>query len=229
MGRIVTIKETRLLAKSKTRSIFQSTMMIKKVLVVHHETSLPVFEKDVDMASGIDPSIVSGVLQAISTIGMEMIGAATGIKRIEYYGFVITSAYSGNYTVYVFSETELEKEFEEGVSNIARWFDLIFGYDSAQWDGSMDIFNEYKASIEEKISEELYLWLMYPMSVSENAIEESESLAIIEQEIISFISKEGKTSMVLILDKLDNFEDEDIIEAIFRLTDSNLVITNNSD
>ncbi|MCG3220746.1 MAG: hypothetical protein H7641_05140, partial [Candidatus Heimdallarchaeota archaeon] len=118
---------------------------------------------------------------------------------------------------------------EEGVSNIAQWFDLIFGYDSAQWDGSMDIFNEYKASIEEKISEELYLWLMYPMSVSENAIEESESLAIIEQEIISFISKEGKTSMVFILDKLDNFEDEDLIEAIFRLTDSNLVITNNSD
>ena len=204
-------------------------MMIKKILVVHHETSLPIYEKDVDLSSTIDPSIVTGVLQAISTIGMEMMGAATGIKRIEYYGFVITSAYSGNYTVYVFSETELEDEFSEGVTNIARWFDLIFGYDSAQWDGSMDIFNEYKSSIEEKISEELYLWLIYPLTVEEIIQSQFDSLPAIEREIVSFIRQQGKSSLMLILDVLDQFEDEEILEAIFKLTDLGIISKNNSD
>jgi hypothetical protein len=228
-GRMQASREARFQAKSKARSIFQSAMMIKKILVVHHETSLPIYEKDVDLSSTIDPSIVTGVLQAISTIGMEMMGAATGIKRIEYYGFVITSAYSGNYTVYVFSETELDDEFSEGVTNIARWFDLIFGYDSAQWDGSMDIFNEYKSSIEEKIGEELYLWLIYPLSVGDITQSQKDSLSEMEREIVSFIQQKGTVSLMLILDVLEQFEDEEIIEIIFKLTDLGIILKSNSD
>ena len=216
-------------AKEKVRHIFQSAMMVKKILVVHQETSLPVYEKDVLVHSDLDPSIISGVLQAISTIGMEMMGAATGIKRIEYYGFTVTSAYSGAYTIYVFSETELADEFEEGVRNIARWFDLIFGYDSLKWDGSMDVFNEYKNSINEKITEELYLWLLYPLSVREQILEQLNTYGTMDKEILSFIYEKGNISLIHIMDELTDFEKEDILYAVFNLVNSGVIITKTED
>ena len=216
-------------AKEKIRNIFQSAMMIRKILVVHQETSLPVYEKDVLVQSELDPSIISGVLQAISTIGMEMMGAATGIKRIEYYGFTVTSAYSGAYTIYVFSETELADEFEVGVRNIARWFDLIFGYDSLKWDGSMNVFNEYKNSIDEKITEELYLWLLYPLSVKEQILEQLNTFGTIEKEILSFIYEKGNISLIHIMDELTDFDKEDILYSVFNLVNSGVILTRTND
>jgi hypothetical protein len=93
----------------------------------------------------------------------------------------------------------------------------------------MDIFNEYKNSIEEKISEELYLWLIYPLSAPEGAPEVLNTLSPIEKEIISFINQQGKSSVVFLMDKLKNYEDEDILEAVFKLMKSNLVIPHNND
>ena len=216
-------------AKERIRNIYQSAMMIKKILVVHQETSLPVYEKEVLMHSELDPSIISGVLQAISTIGMEMMGAATGIKRIEYYGFTVTSAYSGAYIIYVFSETELVDEFEEGVRNIARWFDLIFGYDSLKWDGSMNVFNEYKSSIDEKISDELYLWLLYPLSVGEQILNQLSNYGTIDKEILSFIYEKGKVSLIHIMDEIIDFDKEDILYSVFNLVNSGVIQTSTND
>ena len=228
LKRLTSARATKLEARKKVRSIFQSTMMIKKVIVVHHETSLPIFEKDVDINAIVDPSIITGVLQAISTIGTEMMGAPTGVKRIEYYGFEIISAYSGAYTVYVFSETELEPEFEKGVDNIALWFNLIFGYDSANWDGSMDIYNEYKSSIEEKVSKELFLWLLYPIFIPDKELDTS-SLKRIEREIITAICQEANTTVMKLMDILDEYEHEEILYHLFNLVESENVITTYTD
>lgn len=221
-------KDVRLKSRSRARAIFQSTMMIKKVIVVHHETSLPIFEKDVDKNAIVDPSIITGVLQAISSIGTEMIGAPTGVKKIEYYGFVVTSAYSGAYTVYVFSETEIEPEFETGVDNIARWFDLIFGYDSAQWDGSMDIYNEYRISIEEKISEELFLWMLFPIHVPDKEMDLN-ILNQVEKEILEAITQNANMTVIKLVDQLDKYDSEEVIYHLFNLVDSEHIITSYTD
>lgn len=215
--------------KSKARAIFQSAFMIKRILVVHHETSSPIYEYSLDDRAELDPSIISGVLQAISSIGAEMSGARTGIKKIEYYNFVVTSASSGAYTSYIFSDTELEVEFEQGLDNLVRWFDVIFGYEGSKWEGSMDIFNEYKESINEKVVEELFLWFMFPLQVAPQIIENLNKLKTIDQEIVSFIKGKGKATTAVILDQLDEYSNEEILDRIMTLVKEEKLKTNNSD
>ncbi len=215
--------------RSKARALFQSAFMIKRILVVHHETSSPIYEYSLDDRAELDPSIISGVLQAISSIGAEMSGARTGVKKIEYYNFVVTSASSGAYTSYIFSDTELEVEFEQGLDNLVKWFDVIFGYEGAQWEGSMDIFNEYKASINEKVVEELFLWFMFPLLVPPQTLENLNKLKTIDQEIVSFINGKGKATSALIMDQLDEYSNEEILERIMVLVKEEKLKTNNND
>ncbi|MHA1201851.1 MAG: hypothetical protein ACTSQ4_04950 [Candidatus Heimdallarchaeaceae archaeon] len=215
--------------KSKARAIYQSAFMIKRIIVVHHETSSPIYEYNLDDRAELDPSIISGVLQAISSIGAEMSGARTGVKKIEYYNFVVSSASSGAYTAYVFSDTELEVEFEEGLFNLVKWFDVIFGYEGAQWEGSMDVFNEYRSSINEKVVEELFLWLMFPLKVDPQTVENLNTLKTIDQEIISFINSKGKATPALITDQLDEYSNEEILERIMVLVKEEKLTTNNND
>ncbi|MCK4896091.1 MAG: hypothetical protein KAS47_04735, partial [Candidatus Heimdallarchaeota archaeon] len=214
---------------SKARAIYQSAFMIKRILVVHHETSSPIYEYSLDERAELDPSIISGVLQAISSIGAEMSGARTGVKKIEYYNFVVTSASSGAYTSYIFSDTELEVEFEQGLDNLVKWFDVIFGYEGAQWEGSMDIFNEYKVSINEKVVEELFLWFMFPLQIAPQTVENLNKLKTIDQEIISFINGKGKATPALIMDQLDEYSNEEILERIMILVKEEKLKTNKND
>ncbi len=215
--------------KEKARNLFQSAFMIRKILVVHHETSLPVYEMSMEENIGLDSSMITGVLQAISSIGMEMIGAPTGVKKIEYYGFVVTSAYSGAYTSYVFSETELDPEIVKGVSNLAKWFDVIFGYDSEQWDGSMDLFNEYKDTINEKVFQELYLWLVYPIELAPDTMRKYESFSPINKMIVDFINSKEKTTVMVLLDNINDFDDEVILSNIIELVKKEMIITHTND
>ncbi|MCK4973551.1 MAG: hypothetical protein KAS52_09525, partial [Candidatus Heimdallarchaeota archaeon] len=214
---------------SKARAIYQSAFMIKRILVVHHETSSPIYEYSLDERAELDPSIISGVLQAISSIGAEMSGARTGVKKIEYYNFVVTSASSGAYTSYIFSDTELEVEFEQGLDNLVKWFDVIFGYEGAQWEGSMDIFNEYKVSINEKVVEELFLWFMFPLQIAPQTVENLNKLKTIDQEIVSFINGKGKATPALIMDQLDEYSNEEILERIMILVKEEKLKTNKND
>ncbi len=208
----------------KARNIFQSVMMIKKILIVHQETSLPVFDLNVYEDVDFDPSMVSGVLQAISSIGTEMIKAPTGVKKIEYYGFVVTSGYSGVYTVYIFSETELCIEMVEGISNIAQWFDIIFGYDGTKWDGSMELYHDYENQIREKVAEELFLWLLYPLELVSGVSEKLESMKEIDKVLIKFLKNKGASSVIQITDQVQEYEDEEIIRSIIRMKDEQKLI-----
>ena len=116
------------------RDIYQTVFMIQKVLIVHQETSLPVFEKDVENTVPFEASMIAGILQAISSIGKEMIGRPTGFKKLQFHGFVITGSYFDGFSLYVFSETELIKEIEEGMQKMIRWFSLTFRSRKDNWD-----------------------------------------------------------------------------------------------
>ncbi|MCG3221404.1 MAG: hypothetical protein H7641_08485 [Candidatus Heimdallarchaeota archaeon] len=211
--------------KGKAREIFQSVFMVRKIIVVHHETSLPVFEQDFYENSSIDTSIVTGVLQAVSSIGKEITGSPTSIKKIEFHGFVVTNAFSGDYSVYLFSERDIHEALADGVQHIAKWFDVIFGYDSAQWDGSMDLFNEYKNTIREKICKELFLWFLYPLSVSNLDSEQIKSLKPVEKEIISYIKPREKATTMILMDQLSIYTNGELLETLVELVNSNILLT----
>ncbi|MHA1225012.1 MAG: hypothetical protein ACTSP3_17520, partial [Candidatus Heimdallarchaeaceae archaeon] len=166
--------------------------------------------------------------QAISTIGMEISGAPTSIKKIEYYGFSIFSAYNGAYTTYLFADTDIDIIIARGVENISKWFNVTFGFTNTKWDGSMDIFSEYEETIIKKMSEELYLWMLYPIQVSSEVMQKIDEFDNLEKEILSFIHNKGKVTLVLLLDKLKHYEDEVVLEKIIKFHKENLIITTNS-
>ncbi|MEE9409417.1 MAG: hypothetical protein V3V41_00635, partial [Candidatus Heimdallarchaeota archaeon] len=228
-SRLQTRRQTQITQKSKVRDIYQATYMIKRLLIVHHETSSPVFEINMDERMVIDPSIISGVLQAISSIGQEMVGARTGIRKIEYYGFVITSASSGAYTVYLFSDTELVKELDDGIQRIANWFDVIFGYEGVNWQGSMDIFKDYHDNIMERVSDELYLWVLYPLEVTSKGLADIAELDTVSQKIITFVDSKAKASPAVIMDQLTEYEKETLLTKLFSLVDNEYLKKNISD
>jgi hypothetical protein len=221
-----TIKQAEL---DRARSIFQSVFMIKKVLIVHQSTSLPVFELDLEADSALDSTLISGVLGAISSIGHEISGAPTGIKRIEYYNFEVTRAFSGTHTVYLFSDSVVNMDIINGLSNIANWFDITFGHQTSKWDGSMTLFHEFRETIREKIVDELYLWLLYTVKLTAEELDLDIKLSREEKRIIGFLKIYEKPSIVLLLDKLDDFSDESIILGLINLKQKGMIVTQNSD
>ncbi len=227
--RLANRKEQKIVQKSRIRELYQAVFMIKRLLVVHHETSSPVFEFDIDTRVNIDPSIISGVLQAISTIGQEMVGARTGVRKIEYYGFVITTGSSGAYTAYLFSDAELVPELEEGLQNLVTWFDVIFGYEGINWQGSMDIFKEYHSNIMEKIVEDLDLWLLYPVELAPKGLEKIDELDSISRQIVLFLEKRGKASAALIIDQMKQYEKEEVLSVLFSLVENEYLKRNITD
>ena len=88
--------------------------------------------------------------------------------------------------------------------------------------------DEIKETLE-KINEELYLWLLYPLSVRDQVLEKLETLGTIEKEIISFIYEKGSITLVQIMDQLDDFDKEDILFSVFNLVNSNLILTKLND
>jgi hypothetical protein len=230
MGNILAVTESCLTKwKGCAKEIFQSVFMIRKLIVVHHETSIPVFEQNYYENSSMDTSIIAGVLNAITSIGKEMIGAPTSIKKIEFHGFVVVSAVCGAYSVYLFSERDLHESLVEGVNRIAKWFDLIFGYDGAQWDGSMDLFNKYNNSIQEKICKELFLWFIYSIQISDVNPDKIKSFGIVEKEIYSYIKERREISCVVLLDQISIFTTGELLEGLFNLVETGLISTNYCD
>lgn len=208
----------------RARNIFQSVILTKKILIVHHQTSLPVFYLDLEAKSELDSALVSGILEAISSIGTEISGSPSGIKKIEYYDFEVSRAYSGAFAIYLFSDNLVCNEIFDGLSNIINWFDITFSHQSVGWDGSMNIFTEFQELIEEKISEEIYLWLLYSIELSSEGLDFSRKLSKIDKEIIGFLTTNGKTSVAVILDRLEKYEKEEILVALFILFEEGRIV-----
>ena len=214
---------------NRLRDIYQTVFMIQKVLIVHQETSLPVFEKDVEHTVPFEASMIAGILQAISSIGQEMIGRPTGFKKLQFHGFVVTGSYFNGFSIYTFSETELIKEIEEGMQKVIRWFSITFGSRKENWDGTMDIYNINKAIIESKISQYLFLWLLYPFQVSTNQQLDKENMSMLGKVIFERINKNIRCTAAHLLDHFKQYDEEKILCEIISLEDKGYIVSSYND
>ncbi|MHA1156406.1 MAG: hypothetical protein ACTSQK_09885, partial [Candidatus Heimdallarchaeota archaeon] len=221
--------ETDYQPNNKLRDIYQTVFMLQKVLIVHQETSLPVFEKDIENTVPYDAAMIAGVLQAISSIGQEMIGRPTGFKKLQYHGFEVTGSYFNGFTIYVFSETELVKEIEKGMQDLIKWFSKTFNSKKDNWDGSLDVFKISRAIIESKISQNLFIWLLYPFKTSKDQNIERENLSVLGKQIFECIEKDKKFSAALILDHFKIYDEEEILFEIFNLVINGYIETTSND
>ena len=229
MTEILGISDRDHYAHGKLRELYQSVFMIHKVIIVHHETSLPVFEKDLASTVSLESSMITSILQAISTIGQEMIGIPTGFKKLEFHGFVVTGAYNNGFSVYVFSETDLVDEVKEGMNDLIKWFSDTFCSLKDDWNGSLDVFKMSREIINTKISQNLFLWLLYPLKVSRDPSLEKGLLSTIGKYLLKCIEININCSTTRILDEFNEHDEEVVLLELFNLVVEGYVETTADD
>ncbi|MCK5304923.1 MAG: hypothetical protein KAJ72_06715, partial [Candidatus Heimdallarchaeota archaeon] len=147
-------------------SLFENILSLRKLLFIHNETSLPVFEYDIEYKKTVDTSLITGFLSVVASMGKQIGGIGTGgIKKLEYRNFVVNTASSDQYSVFLFSSEELNGELSSRLFDLIMWFEYTFSIEGV-WDGKMDSYVEKKNLIQDKIAESLYIWLFFPLQVN---------------------------------------------------------------
>ncbi|UJG44859.1 MAG: hypothetical protein K9W46_06660 [Candidatus Heimdallarchaeum endolithica] len=110
-------------------NILQSVTSMKKVLIVHKDTSSPVYELDLGSDMRVSSALVTGFLQAVSTMAKEITGKDKDVvKKLDYGDFIVTSAGTKNYITYIFSDKELSEDITSGLKEFVKYFERRFAH-----------------------------------------------------------------------------------------------------
>ncbi len=214
-------------SKSAVVGLLDSVLAMRKIIFVHSETSLPVFELDIGGVHVIDSALVSGFLSVVETMGKTLGGSDTGeIRRLEYRNFVVTGASSETYTVFLFSSDELIKDFQTRLFDLIMWFEYSFKIKDKVWDGKKEMFIARKKLIDDKVAESLYFWIYFPLKFNTQKSKEIKKLDKMEQKIAEFGKKKGEVTISSLLQRYSDYEIEDTLTAVFGLVNKGILIRN---
>ncbi len=209
---------------TRTYNFYEGVLSITKLIVVHRVTSLPVYEMDLGSEIDVDPSLISGFLSAVSSVGSEMRGDKSGgVRRVQYKEFQVTASQSGFFTLYTFSESELNEEIEQKLTLISDWFDMMFPQIDADWDGSTEPFRLNLKGITEKIMKEIHLWIFYPFRVSHYKNKEIEEMSGIRKRMIDYIGESDTITISRLFDDFDDIKLEQGLPIVFELIENNIL------
>ncbi|MBY9001857.1 MAG: hypothetical protein KGD64_13140, partial [Candidatus Heimdallarchaeota archaeon] len=210
----------------KISKILTSVLSLRKVIVVHNETGLPLYEWDLGGAMTVDSSLVSGFLQAVSGMGGEISGGeAQAVRKIDYGQFCVTSASTEDLTTYLFSTGDISIDVEEGIASFNKWFNKKFqGTLGEQWDGITDVFEQASRVIIDRLSEDLFIWTLYPLSV--NPIKEKDTLKLdsFSQKLYKFIKDYKEVTISVSLEYFNKSPVEETLSKLFELVDSSFLL-----
>ncbi|MHA1668675.1 MAG: hypothetical protein ACTSUR_08460 [Candidatus Heimdallarchaeaceae archaeon] len=210
----------------KISKIVTSVLSMRKIIVVHNETGLPIYEWDLGGEISVDSSLVSGFLQAVSGMGGEISGgAAEAVRKIDYGQFVVTSASAEHITSYLFSTGDISADVEQGLSKFIEWFETKFKSTiGGAWDGKTDVFQENARAIVDTLSEELFIWTLHPLTV--NVVKEKEvaKLDSLSQRIYKFIKDYNEVSISVALEFFNKNPMEEVLSKIFELVDNTFLL-----
>lgn len=209
--------------------ILQDVFMIRKILVVQHEQCLPIFEMDLNSQVQLDPSIICDILENQDPLQVETIGTIENIRLIKYYGFVVYCASYKAFSAYLFCERELLSDLGLKTENLVQWFDLFFGFDSAEGDYSKEFSDFYKMSILDKVTHLFSLWLLYPLEIDLTQLAKIESESKLLRDILAHFAEHKQTSIMRMMNELDNYTHRELLTLIFKLVEKEFIITATSD
>ncbi len=205
-------------------NFYEGILSVTKLIIVHSATSLPVYEMDLGSEITLDPSLITGFLSAVSSVGGEMKGDKTAsVKRVEYMDFQVTASKSGQFTLYTFSEAELNEEIEKKLTVISDWFAMLFSNIPEDWDGSTEPFRLNLQGITEKIMKEIHLWIFYPFRVAPNKTIEIEQMSGLRKKLINYIQEIDNITISRLFDDIDYITFEQGLPVIFELIESNIL------
>ncbi len=180
---------------------------------------------DLGSEISLDPSLITGFLTAIASMGVELRDDKAGsIRRLQYKNFSITGSESGQFTLYTFSETDLNEEIEGQLTVISEWFAKMFNSVTEEWDGSTEVFRINLQGITEKIMKEIYLWIFYPFTVSPYKQAEIKEFNGLQKRLIEYIVDGDNVTISRIFDELDDIRIEKGLPIIFEFIEKGILI-----
>ena len=205
--------------------LYENVLSITKLIIVHKATGLPVYEMDLGSEISLDPSLITGFLTAIASMGVELRDDKAGsIRRLQYKNFSITGSESGQFTLYTFSETDLNEEIEGQLTVISKWFAKMFSNVTEEWDGSTEAFRINLQGITEKIMKEIHLWIFYPFTVSPYKQIEIEEFNGLRKRLVEYITNGDNITISRIFDELDDVKIEKGLPIIFEFIEAGILI-----
>lgn len=210
--------------KSKVVGLLDSVLAMKKVLILHTETSLPVFEVDIGEKSAVESTLVSGFLAAVTQMGRTISGTEAGeIRKLEYRNFVVSSARSETYTIYLFTAEDIIKEVQAKLFDIIMWFEYSFQIKEVIWDGRIEMFQEKKHLVQDKVADSLYVWLYFPLRFNQAKTGEIKKLDKNDLRIALYMKKKEQAAVSELLTKNQDSPMEETLTSVFRLVNKGIL------
>ncbi len=209
----------------KISKILTSVLAMRKVIIVHKETGLPVYEWDLGGEIAVDSTLVTGFLAAVSGMGSEISGGAAGsVKKLDYGQFVVSSSAKDCICVYLFSTTDVSVDVETGLANFVEWFEKRFQPILHDWNGVTDDFQKNSRQIMDTLSEELFVWTLHPLSV--NTLKEKEVVKLnpLSQRIYKFIKDYKEVTISVALEYFNKIPLEETLSTLFNLVDNKFLL-----
>ncbi|MCG3258080.1 MAG: hypothetical protein KAU62_18375 [Candidatus Heimdallarchaeota archaeon] len=209
----------------KISKILTSVISMRKVIIVHTETGLPIYEWDLGGDISVDSSLVTGFLQAVSGMGSEISGGQTGaIKKLDYGQFVVSSASKDCICAYLFSTSEVSIDVETGLSNFVEWFEKRFQSVLHEWGGVTDEFTTNSRQIIDTLSEELFIWTLHPLSINTLKEKEAQKLNTFSQKIFNFIKDYKEVTISVALEYFNKTPLEETLSTLFNMIDEKYLL-----
>ncbi|MHA1592963.1 MAG: hypothetical protein ACTSUP_10910, partial [Candidatus Heimdallarchaeaceae archaeon] len=199
---------------------------LRKVIVVHNETGLPIYEWDLGETMTVDSSLVSGFLQAVSGMGGEISGGeAQAVRKIDYGQFCVSSASTDDLTTYLFSTGDISVDVEEGLASFIKWFGKKFkGTLEGQWDGVTDVFEQATRVIIDRLSEDLFIWTLHPLTVNPMKEKDVAKLDSFSQKLYKFIKDYKEVTISVALEYFNKSPIEETLTKLFELVDNTFIL-----
>ncbi len=207
--------------KAKIVGLLDSVLSMKKILFIHSETSLPVYDLDIGEKTEVDTTLISGFLSVVGQMGKTIGGSDTGdIRKLEYRNFVVNGVSSENYTVFLFTTSDIIKEFTAKLFDLVMWFNYTFPINQEAWDGNKETYVKNKRLIEDKIADSLYLWIYFPLEVNPRKESEVKKLKEVNPKIVAFIKKKKQITLSTLITKFQEQSLEAVLTSFFTMVNS---------
>ena len=183
------IKRNKRRYREKIFNKYMDVLNLNYVMVSDKLSGLNIYEQ---MISGkeMNPTLLSGFLQAISSFGLELTGSEDQSQtiRLEYQKSKILMSDFKNYRLINVFEENPSKEFMDSIEPLSQDIDKYFGKLLKNFDGETTRF----AGIKELLERHLQISLVYPLKVviTDNTKLKSEEKSLVYQ-AINFMKKKN--------------------------------------
>jgi len=250
---ILSLRTYVFLPKKKKRSLelqqriqsFKDVWNIQAFLLIHKESGLPIYQKNISIFKNQDETIISGFIQAISIFSESVVGGDTLVNKTKEtqdkylknvfelnfkYFYLLVCEY-GTTRAIVVTKEKSSNRLRKQLYLLAVAINVKFSEKLAHFKGVINVFTD---GIDVLLNQYLFLYYYESFSLTNNElyfrkIKNSGDLSIMETRIINVILSEFRSEKIFQLNTLVGFVSEEnkdlVIDGIRALIKKKILVS----